>query len=106
MLTFSASIRTELLQSAIIPSFRDPQSQLRMSSWTWFGKLMRHLVGKHEDSDDLKSALNQVRSVSKTIFEEVQAEIDQSALSVAFPGTRLSIQLPLSIGINSDSRIA
>lgn len=93
MLAFSASIRTELLQSAIIPSFRDPQSQLRMSSWTWFGKLMRHLVGKHEDSDDLKSALNQVRNVSKTIFEEVQAEIDQSALSVAFPGTRLSIQL-------------
>jgi predicted ATP-dependent endonuclease of OLD family len=93
MLAFSASIRTELLQSAIIPSFRDPQSQLRLSSWTWFGKLMRHLVGKHEDSDDLKAALNQVREVSKTIFQEVQAEIDQSALSVAFPGTRLSIQL-------------
>jgi len=102
MLAFSASIRTELLQSAIIPSFRDPQSQLRLSSWTWFGKLMRHLVGKHEDSDDLKAALNQVREVSKTIFQEVQAEIDQSALSVAFPGTRLSIQLAADTKSNLD----
>lgn len=93
IVAFSATVRTELLQSAIIPSFRDPQAQLRLTSWTWFGKLMRHLVGKHEESPDLQNALNQVRDVSAAIFADVQSELDKSSLRVAFPGTRLSFQL-------------
>ena len=38
-LAFKAHVRNQLLQSAIVPSFRDPQSQLRLSSWTWYGKV-------------------------------------------------------------------
>ena len=93
ILAFAAPIRTELLQSAIIPSFRDPQTQLRLSSWTWFGKLMRHLVGKHDESQELRDALKQVKEVSQVIFKDVQKEIDKSVLNVAFPGTSLSIKL-------------
>lgn len=92
-LAFSAPIRNELLQSAIIPSFRDPQNQLRLGPWYWYGKLMRHLVGRHEDTEDLISALNQVRQVSGAIFLEVEKELHTSTLQVAFPGTKLSIQL-------------
>lgn len=44
VLCFRASVRTELLQSAILPSFRDPAFQLRVTPWTWFGKLMKHLT--------------------------------------------------------------
>lgn len=50
VLSFRAPIRNELLQSAIIPSFRDPQNQLRLSSWTWYGKLVKHLTSKHQES--------------------------------------------------------
>ena len=92
-LAFSAPIRNELLQSAIIPSFRDPQNQLRLGPWYWYGKLMRHLVGKHEESEELLEALAQVRQVSGAIFLEVEKELHTSTLQVAFPGTKLSIQL-------------
>lgn len=39
-----ATIRSALLQSAVIPSFRDPQTQLRITSWSWYGKLIKYLT--------------------------------------------------------------
>jgi len=92
VLSFRAPIRNELLQSAIIPSFRDPQNQLRLSSWTWYGKLMKHLTSKHQESGELKSAFIEVEKVADQIFSNVTSEVMQSALDVAFPGTTLHIQ--------------
>lgn len=92
LLAFKASVRTELLQSAIIPSFRDPQSQLRLSSWTWYGKLMQHLTAGHMRSPELQSALNSVREVADEIFVSVREEVSQAALDIAFPGTELYFQ--------------
>ena len=63
-----ANVRNELLQSAIIPSFRDPQNQLRLSSWTWYGKLMQHLTAGHMKNADLRNALDSVRDVANQIF--------------------------------------
>jgi putative ATP-dependent endonuclease of the OLD family len=68
ILAFKAPIRCELLQSAIIPSFRDPQNQLRASNWTWYGKLMQHLTSGHLRSTELLNALDQVRAVADKIF--------------------------------------
>jgi putative ATP-dependent endonuclease of OLD family len=92
LLGFKASIRTELLQSAIIPSFRDPQNQLRLSSWTWYGKLMQHLTAGHMRSPELQIALNSVREVADEIFISVREQVSQSALEVTFPGTELYFQ--------------
>jgi putative ATP-dependent endonuclease of the OLD family len=89
---FKANIRNELLQSAIIPSFRDPQQQLRLSNWTWYGKLMRHLTSQHGKNVELSQALGQVQTVAKGIFETVEHTIAESTLDVAFPGTELSFQ--------------
>lgn len=93
ILSLRATIRNELLQSAIIPSFRDPQNQLRSSNWTWYGKLMKHLTSKHQGSDELKDAFAGVREVAEQIFSEVTTKVAQSALEVAFPGTTIHIQL-------------
>lgn len=92
VLSFRAPIRNELLQSAIIPSFRDPQNQLRLSSWTWYGKLVKHLTSKHQESGELKNAFTEVRKVADGIFAEVTSQITQSTLNVAFPDTTLHFQ--------------
>ena len=92
ILAFRAPIRNELLQSAIIPSFRDPQNQLRLSSWTWYGKLMKHLTSDHEKSSELKEAFDQVKLVADCIFEKAKTTVVQSAIDVAFPGTELHFQ--------------
>ena len=92
VLAFRASVRTELLQSAILPSFRDPALQLRIAPWTWFGKLMRHLLKGSGEDRDLKDALAQVRVAGDRVFEKITAKIESDALSVSFPDARLSFQ--------------
>lgn len=91
-LAFRAPIRNELIQSAIIPSFRDPQSQLRLTEWTWFGKLMKHLTAKHNDSDELKDVFDEMKIATENIFKSIKENIDASAIDVAFPGTELHFQ--------------
>jgi len=99
ILAFKAPIRNELLQSARVPSFRDPQNQMRLSNWTWYGKLMKHLTAGPEQSAELKEALESVRAIGDRIFDGVKTEIVQSALDVAFPGTELHFQF------NPDSQV-
>lgn len=92
VLAFSAPIRNELLQSAIIPSFRDPTNQLRLTNWSWYGKLMKHLTENHAKSQDLQDAFSKVKDVADGIFATVKTTVVQSSLEVAFPGTELYFQ--------------
>ena len=98
VLGFKAPVRNEFLQSAIIPSFRDPQSQLRLAHWTWYGKLMQQLTESHANSADLKGAIAGTKVVADRIFDSVRAKVKQSSLEVAFPGTELHFQF------NTDSK--
>lgn len=92
ILAFKAPIRNELIQSAILPSFRDPQNQLRITDWTWFGKLMHHLTINHSHSTELKAALDRINSIALNIFADIKNNIEKSSLDVAFPGTELHFQ--------------
>lgn len=92
VLAFRAPIRNELLQSAIIPAFRDPGSQLRLNNWTWYGRLMRHLTAGQEGSTELQSAMEQVKAVADKIFAEAKEQTTASALALAFPETELHFQ--------------
>jgi energy-coupling factor transporter ATP-binding protein EcfA2 len=92
VLAFKASVRTELLQSAILPAFRDPTTQLRLSQWTWFGKLMRHLTKDCKNDPDLQEALAGVQKAGDKLFLGITTQIESDALSVSFPDAKLSIQ--------------
>ena len=92
VLAFRATVRTELLQSAILPAFRDPASQLRLTPWAWFGKLMKHLTKGCDNDTELKAALEQVRSAGNRVFTQVTKKIENNTLSVSFPDAKLSFQ--------------
>lgn len=97
-LSFKAPYRTELLQSAIIPSFRDPSNQLRANAWTWYGKLLQHLTSRTEKTKELAEAMEGVQEVADAIFAEVRDDLAQSALNIAFPGTELHFQFHADVG--------
>ncbi len=92
ILAFRAPIRNELLQSAIIPAFRDPNSQLRLNNWTWYGKLMRHLTAGQEGAIELQTAIEQVKTVADKIFAEAKDQTTASTLELVFPETELHFQ--------------
>mgnify|MGYP001000836407 CR=1 FL=1 len=92
VLCFRASVRNELLQSAILPAFRDPFVQLRLNPWSWYGKLMRHLTKDSSNDPALQEAFERIRSVGDTLFGEVTRKVESQALSISFPDARLSFQ--------------
>lgn len=91
-MAFTASIRNELIQSAIIPSFRDPTNQLRLSTWTWYGKLIKHLTATSTKTKDLLLAFEKVKDIGDKIFEEAKAGIQAGSLDVSFPNTEIYLQ--------------
>lgn len=92
VLALRDAARNELIKSAIIPAFRDPQSQLRLNNWSWYGKLMKHLTTNHGKEKELAEAFENVNKISTKIFEDVKSKMGQSSLDIAFPGTDLSFQ--------------
>lgn len=92
IMAFTAPIRNELLQSAIIPSFRDPASQLRITNWTWYGKLIRHLTNKPESASKILDAFKKVKEIGDEIFRDAKNNMQTSALEVSFPNTEIDFQ--------------
>jgi len=90
VMAFSAPVRNELLQSAIIHSFRDPANELRINQWSWFGKLLKEYI--KADDPDLKDAFQMLEAASNGVFKELQDEINNSKVKVAFPDTSISFQ--------------
>lgn len=86
----NANLRNDLLQSAIIPSFRDPKDQLRISSYTWYGKLLKEYV--KSDSSELSDAFESVKIASNKLFENLQNDVCCSELQIAFPNTKICFQ--------------
>lgn len=86
----NANFRNELLQSAIIPSFRDPKDQLRITNYTWFGKLLRKYI--QVDDNDLNDAFGKVKDASNKLFEDLQKNIFHQKNQIAFPNTEISFQ--------------
>jgi putative ATP-dependent endonuclease of the OLD family len=89
-ITSRAAIRNELLTSAIIPSFRDPQSQLRLNQWSWYGKLVRNCFDPNDD--DLKKAFEGVKTASNSLFEGLTRRFERPAFKQAFPDTKIAFQ--------------
>ncbi|MBQ9280422.1 MAG: AAA family ATPase [Clostridia bacterium] len=88
---FSAQLRNLLLQSAIIPAFREPSQQLSLGQWSWYGKMMRILTNTVplEKWKEYKEASQKIAAVSNDIFENVTAEINNGNFKIAFPNTKL-----------------
>jgi len=90
VMAFSAPVRNELLQSAIIHSFRDPQNELRINQWSWFGKLLRAYI--KSDDPALAEAFKHLKVASNGVFKDLQEEINSQKVKVAFPNTTISFQ--------------
>ncbi len=96
-MAFTAPLRNELLQSAIIPSFRDPNNTLRINQWSWYGKLLRASIDT--DHPELVQSFDKLKEASEKVFANLKKDINHSKINVAFPDTEISIQF------NPDSKI-
>lgn len=85
----NAQLRTCLMQSAIIPSFRDPKDQLRIAAYTWFGKLLKAYT---KENPTLSEAFKNVEEASNELFKTLREKICEGKIQIAFPNTEVSFQ--------------
>jgi putative ATP-dependent endonuclease of the OLD family len=97
IMAFSASVRNELMQSAVIKSFRDPANELRINQWSWFGKMLRASIDTQDPA--LRDAFSSLKDASNNLFSELQTDLSDSQIRIAFPGTTISFQF------NPDTRV-
>lgn len=90
LFSVNANFRNELLQSAIIPSFRDPKDQLRITNYTWYGKLLKKYI--QVDDSGLNDAFGKVKDASNKLFEDLRNNIFHQKNQIAFPNTEISFQ--------------
>lgn len=86
----NCNIRNVLLQSAIIPAFRDPKDQLRINAYSWFGKLLKAYI--KTDSKELTKAFASVKEASDELFNELKNKISEKEIDIAFPNTTIAFQ--------------
>lgn len=92
IMSFNSPFRKELIQSALIPSFRDPQTQLRINSWSWYGKLLKSVTKDSKHDIELSNAIGAVKEVADKIFSEVERKVTTSSIKTTFPETTLHFQ--------------
>ena len=90
-------MRNELLISAIIPPFRDPEYQLKPTSWNWFGKMMKNLIKEKKEKikedenpfGELEKARSIIKKSADKIFKDLKDEIEKTSLVSGFDGAKL-----------------
>lgn len=97
-------LRNSLIQSMILPSFRDPYSQLRVSDYSWYGRLLRQSVSQ-VDAAAFEEARERMREVANGLFQCLTDQMN-SGTEVAFPGTCVTIQCtPQSADVHKQALI-
>jgi putative ATP-dependent endonuclease of OLD family len=86
----NCNIRNVLIQSAIIPAFRDPKDQLRINQYSWFGKLLKAYI--KTDSEELNNAFKLVKDASDELFLGLKEKVAEKEIDIAFPNTTISFQ--------------
>jgi putative ATP-dependent endonuclease of OLD family len=86
----NCNLRNVLIQSAIIPAFRDPKDQLRINQYSWFGKLLKTYI--KTESKDLNDAFAAVKVASDDLFKGLKKTVAEKEIEIAFPNTTISFQ--------------
>ncbi len=70
---FGSEFRDALLTTAYVPSFRDPERQLRITRYSWYGKLIKSLYDQRSDEQAklIQNAQQQLTEAVGQIFQGV-----------------------------------
>ncbi|WP_082388008.1 AAA family ATPase [Virgibacillus halodenitrificans] len=72
------SLRDALITSAVVPAFREPDNELKLNKWNWYGKLMNKVwMNKSEESNSEIEDMNTRLSIlSNRVFQNTSNELE------------------------------
>jgi putative ATP-dependent endonuclease of the OLD family len=88
--------RNALITSAVLPAFREPSGQLRITNWSWYGKLIKDEWDNKGASDPnlnqgLSDALERVKSAGEPVYRELSERIN-AKIRIGFSDTKVRLQ--------------
>lgn len=91
---FNKDFRDSILTSAILPAFRDPSNQLKLSDWSWYGKLIKSIWDSksEEVSTQIWQASDLIKELSNDVFKNAITDL-KDKLSEAVYHHSVSFQL-------------
>ncbi|AGB50750.1 hypothetical protein Metho_2616 (plasmid) [Methanomethylovorans hollandica DSM 15978] len=101
----NSEFRDSLINSAVIPSFRDPEKQLKINNWSWYGKLIKRIWDENKDkkiqnqdnaqtlsySETMNRLFQSVNTVGNELFEDITVNIKQN-MDMTFQDCDFSFQ--------------
>jgi energy-coupling factor transporter ATP-binding protein EcfA2 len=92
----SNEFRQAFLTSAVLRAFRDPDSELRINKWSWYGKLItkaweRARSDNPKLEEELSSAFSQAESVGNEVYSSFSDHLEQ-AIGIGFRGTKVAFK--------------
>ncbi|WP_213818278.1 ATP-dependent nuclease [Garciella nitratireducens] len=90
----SNDLKNSLITSAILPAVRDINKELRINSWSWYGKLIKDIwdncdSGKREEID---KKLEEIKSITDDIFISASSDIKEKIKKAIYHNS-ISFQL-------------
>lgn len=70
-------LRDSLITTAIVPAFRSPKDQLRLTHYSWYGKLIKRLWdnGKGEAEAEILEKTNDIKNLADKVFGKSTFEL-------------------------------
>lgn len=119
MLYINQNVKATLMTSLLIPAFRSTETTLKITKWSWYGKLLQkkwndscneeHQEAIQQSSDDLKQTIGQVyadlkediNSQLKTTLSLMNVKIDINMLESKSEDYYKNIRLSVNDGVET-----
>lgn len=89
------NFRDGFSNSAVMPAFREPHTQMRISGYNWYSKLIRRAWETASKEDDIAKGLEAAKlslaSLANPVFDALAQDIN-SKIKVGFKGASVSFQ--------------
>ncbi|MDR7402035.1 MAG: AAA family ATPase [Armatimonadota bacterium] len=87
------AVRSGIMTAAHLPTFRSPTETLRVTDWSWYGKLVRKLYqkGRIGREGEFTQAERQLSHLVETSFQEPASQVEE-ALTPLISGVKVRFQ--------------
>lgn len=91
---FSSDLKNSLITSAILSAVRDINKELRINTWSWYGRLIRDIWENCNSSKkrEIDKKLSQIKEITDDIFTNATSDIEEKIKKAIYHNS-ISFQL-------------
>lgn len=75
----SNKLRDAFITSAVVPAYREPNKELKVSKWNWYGKLIKEIWNNRSEelNSEMESINERLSAIGNTVFTNTSYELEK-----------------------------